>query len=147
MISIEKISVATLLFASCFGCAASQESKQELMDRIEALHSSGNYDEAIRLATPLSADADPEIRFSVGYLYFERSQDIEQDSAKRASDLAEGLRLIESAADANLEQGASFLADAFKSGSYGYRESSTISECWRRVAHDAALASECRASM
>lgn len=117
--------------------------KRALMDRIQYLHSIGDQGAAIDSAKALADDPDPEIRFGIGYLYFERSQNPSTMPVLAAEDLKMAMRLIQGAASDNLQQAASFISAAYEKGLYGVQKNNSLAVCWRSVAKREKEGREC----
>ena len=138
---------AVVMSMASSGCAhadgGEKTSNQARIDKARELYAAGDSAGAIALMDPLKTDADPEIRFSIGYLHLEKSQDPAASKQRQSADLKVALDLIKGAARENLQQAASFLASAYEWGDYGLPKDPAHASCWRAVAGNHKSGDEC----
>lgn len=133
---------ALLALANCAFCASTSEGL--VVKAVTDAFQAGRVDEAIGLAEPLARSSDPELVFSVAYLYLARTQVEGRTEAQRQADSDQFLRQVERAARAGLDEAPRLLEAVFRYGGYGTISTSRIqADCWRAVIEHRAAADRC----
>jgi len=147
MRAFDHVSAALLLSVLLVGsdCALSApKSEQHISKDVQDALEAGRVDEAIRLAQPIAHSSDPELVFSVGFLYLARTQVEGRAETQREADSARFLRQVERAALAGLDEAPRLLEAVFRYGNYGTTPAdSARADCWRSVIEQRAEAESC----
>lgn len=127
------------------GCALSaSKSEQHISKDVQEALEAGRVDEAIRIAQPIAHSSDPELVFSVGFLYLARTQVEGRTETQREADSARFLRQVERAALAGLGEASRLLEAVFRYGGYGTIPADLArADCWRSVIEQRAEAENC----
>lgn len=147
MRAFARVSAVLLLSALAVGsgCALSaSKSEQRISKDVQEALEAGRVDEAIRLAQPIAHSSDPELVFSVGFLYLARTQNEGRTESQREVDSAQFLRQVERAALAGLGEASRLLEAVFRYGGYGTISTDPArADCWRTVIEQRAEAENC----
>ena len=139
-------SIALFIFcATQFGaCASNPIQEKEILNKITVLFDQERYDDAIELSEQIASSKNPDIIFSIAYLFVARSQLPDRSSIQVAQDNKQILNFTQKAAILGSRDAAAELESAYRYGGFGaigIDEKKSV--CWAAVVANMRRAKQC----
>lgn len=125
-------------------CASKPTRETEILNKIQIIFDQELYNDAIELSEQIAKSKNPDVIFSIAYLFVARSQLADRSSRQVAEDNRQILNFTQKAAILGSRDAAAELESAYKYGGFAaIKIDEKKSACWAAVVANTLRATQC----